>query len=35
VFLPPPPPQEVGKSTFGFDIAGIDTKEIVKDGVQQ
>jgi len=29
------PPQEVGKGTFGFDIAGIDTEEIVKDGVQQ
>jgi len=29
------PPQEVGKGTFGFDIAGIDTKEIVEDGVQQ
>jgi len=29
------PSQEVGKGTFGFDIAGIDTKEIVKDGVQQ
>ena len=28
-------PQEVGKGTFGFDIAGIDTKEIVKDGLQQ
>jgi len=29
------PPQEVGKDTFGFDIAEIDTKEIVRDGVQQ
>jgi len=29
------PPQEVGKGTFGFDIVGIDTKEIVKDNVQQ
>jgi len=28
------PPQEVEKGTFGFDIVGIDTKEIVKDGVQ-
>ena len=28
-------PQDVGKGTFGFDIAGIDTEEIVKDGVQQ
>jgi len=27
------PPQEVGKGTFGFDIAGIDTEEIVKDDV--
>jgi len=29
------PPQDVGKGTFGLDIAGIDTEEIVKDGVQQ
>jgi len=28
-------PQEDRKGTFGFDIARIDTKEIVKDGVQQ
>lgn len=29
------PLQEVGKGTFGFDIAGIDTEEIVKHSVQQ
>ena len=29
------PPQVVGKGTFDFDIAEIDTEEIVKDGVQQ
>jgi len=29
------PPQAVGKCTFGFDVAGIDTKEIVRDGHQQ
>jgi len=29
------PPKEVGKGTFGFDVEGIDTKEIVKDGEQQ
>jgi len=29
------PPQEVGKGIFGFDIARIDTEEIVEDGVQQ
>ncbi|KEH15780.1 hypothetical protein MTR_0558s0030, partial [Medicago truncatula] len=29
------PPEEVGKGTFCFDVTGIDTKEIVKDGVQQ
>jgi len=29
------PPEEAGKGTFGFDVTGIDTKEIVKDGVQQ
>ena len=29
------PPQEIGKGTFSFDVAGIDTKEILKDGDQQ
>jgi len=27
------PPQEDGKGTFGFDLPGIDTKEIIKDSV--
>jgi hypothetical protein len=28
------PPQVVGKGTSSFDVAGIDTKDIVEDGDQ-
>jgi len=35
VYFDETPPQSVGKGSFDFDVTGIDTKEIVKDGDQQ